>query len=551
MDNVRFILFVFLIFFGVMLWQQWQVDYGPKPQQTAANGGDLVAPSEEGKTAGGDVPASVGNVSELSAMQGGASSAHQIIRIVTDVVKMEVDTRGGDIVSMELLNYPSSKDHPEQPFHLLVNNKDSYFVAQSGFLGDDRLAPNHHSVWQSAATDYQLAEGEKTLRIPLTWNNPDGVTVTKTFVLNRGEYRINLEQTVKNHSGIAWKGRQYVQLQRKDPGDKAKDAMVRTYTGGVIYTTEDNYQKIEFKDMDDNNEKLSKNGWAAMIQHYFMAAWIPHADEEHNFYTKALADQHYVIGAYSLPSEVAAGAEKTFTADLFAGPKLQRVLEQTAPGLELTVDYGALTIVAKPIFWLLEQFHKLFNNWGWAIVFVTISLKALFFRLSAASYRSMAGMRKLQPKMQALKEKYGDDKQKLNMAMMELYREEKANPLSGCLPILVQIPVFIALYWVLIETVEMRQAPFIFWLNDLSSKDPYFVLPLLMGISMYFQQKLSPPPSDPMQAKVMQFFPIMFTGFFAFFPSGLVLYWVVNNILSMLQQWVITRQVEGASPAKA
>jgi YidC/Oxa1 family membrane protein insertase len=533
-----------------MLWQQWQADYGPKPpEQTAATGGDLVAPAE-GK-AGDDVPATAGNVAGLSAMKEEGSTAHQIIRVMTDVVKMEVDTRGGDVVSLELLNYPSSKDHPEQPFHLLTSDKAGYFVAQSGFLGDDRLAPNHHSAWQAAATDYRLAEGEKTLRVPLTWTNPEGVTVTKTFILNRGEYRIGLEQAVKNHSAVSWKGRQYVQLQRKDPGDKAKDAMVRTYTGGVIYTTEDNYQKIEFKNMDDNPEKLSKNGWAAMVQHYFMAAWIPHADEENNFYTKALADQHYVIGAYSLPAEVAAGEEKTYTADLFAGPKLQRVLEQTAPGLELTVDYGALTLVAKPIFWLLEQFHKLFDNWGWAIVFVTITLKALFFRLSAASYRSMAGMRKLQPKMQALKEKYGEDKQKLNMAMMELYREEKANPLNGCLPILVQIPVFIALYWVLIETVEMRQAPFIFWLNDLSSKDPYFVLPLLMGISMYFQQKLSPPPSDPMQAKVMQFFPIMFTGFFAFFPSGLVLYWVINNILSMLQQWVITRQVEGAAPAKA
>ncbi len=549
MDNVRFILFVFLVFFGIMLWQQWQVDYGPKPQQTAANGGDLVVPTDV--TTGGDVPASAGNVTELSATKAGASAPHPLIRVMTDVVRLELDTRGGDVVSLELLNYPTSKDHPDQPVHLLAGDRENYFVAQSGFLGDDRSSPNHHTLWQAANTDYQLAEGEKTLRIPLTWVSPDGVRVTKTYILNRGDYRIGLEQKVENHSAASWKGRQYMQLQRKDPGDKNKSATIRTYTGGVIYTAEDNYQKVEFKDMADNKDRLSRQGWAAMIQHYFLAAWIPHADEEHNFYTKALADQYYVIGAYSLPTEVARGEEKTFTADLFAGPKLQRVLEQTAPGLELTVDYGSLTIAAKPIFWLLEQFHKLFDNWGWAIVFVTITLKALFFKLSEASYRSMAGMRKLQPKMQALKEKYGNDKQKLNMAMMELYREEKANPLGGCLPILVQIPVFIALYWVLIETVEMRQAPFIFWLNDLSSQDPYFVLPVVMGISMYFQQKLSPPPSDPMQAKVMQFFPVIFTGFFAFFPSGLVLYWVVNNLLSILQQWVITRQVEGAAPAKA
>lgn len=276
---------------------------------------------------------------------------------------------------------------------------------------------------------------------------------------------------------------------------------------------------------------------------------IPSAGEEHSFYTKALSDDHFVIGTYSPMLDVKPGEEKVFKAQLFAGPKLQRVLEKTAPGLELTVDYGSLTIIAKPIFWLLEQFHKLFNNWGWAIVFVTITLKALFYKLSQASYRSMAKMRKLQPKLQQLKERYADDKQKFNMALMELYRKEKVNPLGGCLPILVQIPVFIALYWVLIESVEMRQAPFILWLNDLSAKDPYFILPLIMGVSMYIQQKLNPPPTDPVQAKVMQFFPLIFTGFFAFFPSGLVLYWVVNNILSILQQWHITRQIERSAHA--
>jgi YidC/Oxa1 family membrane protein insertase len=297
--------------------------------------------------------------------------------------------------------------------------------------------------------------------------------------------------------------------------------------------------------------RKAKDGWIAMIQHYFLAAWIPSAGEEHSFYTKALSDNHFVIGAYSPTLEVGPNAEQTFKARLFAGPKLQRVLEHAAPGLDLTVDYGVLTLVAKPIFWLLEQFHKIFNNWGWAIIFVTVTLKALFFRLSAASYRSMANMRKLQPKLQELKERYGSNKQELNMKMMEMYRKEKVNPLGGCLPILVQIPVFIALYWVLVETVEMRQAPFVLWLNDLSSKDPYFILPLIMGVSMFIQQRLSPPPADPVQAKVMQFFPIMFTGFFAFFPSGLVLYWVVNNLLSILQQWYINKTIGKAVPAKA
>jgi len=551
MDNVRFILFVFLIFFGVILFQQWEVDYGPKPDVAAQEASDPVITGETVAPAT-DVPSSArGSLDDVagSRLALSAAAAHQLVRVVTDVVTLELDTRGGDIRDMQLTQYPVSKDRPDEPVHLM-SEKELFFVAQSGFLGDEKVAPNHHSLWHAAATEYQMAPGENTLRVPLTWTSPEGVTVTKTYVLRRGEYRIGLEQTVTNHAATVWKARQYVQLQRKDPGDKAKDAFIRTYTGGVIYTAEENYKKIEFKEMEDNKERTSKTGWSAMIQHYFLAAWIPSSDVDNTFYTKALSEQHFVIGSYSSPAEVAANETRTFTAELFAGPKLQRVLEQTAPGLELTVDYGSLTIVAKPIFWLLEQFHKMFDNWGWAIIFVTISLKAMFFKLSEASYRSMAGMRKLQPKMQELKERYGSDKQKLNSAMMELYRQEKANPLGGCLPILVQIPVFIALYWVLIETVEMRQAPFIFWLNDLSSKDPFFVLPLIMGVSMFFQQKLSPPPADPMQAKVMQFFPVMFTGFFAFFPSGLVLYWVVNNILSILQQWVITRQVEGAA-AKA
>jgi YidC/Oxa1 family membrane protein insertase len=547
MDNVRFILFVFLVFFSFMLWQQWQVDYGPKPEAVAqGDAGQAPAPTPRK-----DVPESAGNIDEVVQQNGSAAPAaqHQRIKVFTDVVRMEIDTQGGDIRVLDLLNYPASKDHPEQPVKLL-DDQDLFFIAQSGFLGNEGSAPTHHTEWRAEAAEYKLAPGQDTLRVPLSWIGANGVKIVKTYVLKRGEYKIGLEQRVSNQSQADWAGRQYVQLQRKDPGDKAKDAFIRTYTGGVLYTSEDNYQKIEFKEMAETNlNRKSKDGWIAMIQHYFLAAWIPETSGEHSFYTKALSDSHFVIGAYSPSYEVKPGEEKVFKADLFAGPKLQRVLEHTAPGLDLTVDYGSLTLVAKPIFWILEQFHKLFDNWGWAIIFVTITLKALFFKLSEASYRSMANMRKLQPKMQQLKERYGSDKQKLNVAMMELYRKEKVNPLGGCLPILVQIPVFIALYWVLIETVEMRQAPFIFWLNDLSSKDPYFILPLVMGVSMYIQQKLNPPPADPMQAKIMQFFPVMFTGFFAFFPSGLVLYWVVNNVLSILQQWYITRQVD--KPAAA
>lgn len=546
MDNARFVLIVFFFFLSIMLYQQWQADYGPKPAASSSQAG--VSPA-----ANPDVPVSADSAGspESTSAQTENLISRQRIQVKTDVVRMEIDTEGGDIRLLELLDYPVAKDAPNSPVQLFTD-KDLVFVAQNGFIGDDATAPNHHSQWQAQATSFVLAEGQNELRVPLTWTSPQGVTVTKTYILNRGSYDVHLEQQVANNSPNLWTARQYVQLQRKDPGDKNKDQMVRTYTGGVLYTPEDKYKKITFKDMaGENLDAKAKDGWIAMIQHYFVAAWIPPSGEENGFYTKALSDDHFVIGAYTPVLEVPAGGSKAFQAQLFAGPKLQRVLETTAPGLDLTVDYGALTIIAKPIFWLLEQFHKIFNNWGWAIIFVTLTLKALFFRLSAASYRSMANMRKMQPKLAELKERFGGDKQKLNHAMMEMYRKEKVNPLGGCLPILVQIPVFISLYWVLIETVEMRQAPFIGWLTDLSSKDPYFILPLLMGVSMFIQQRLSPPPADPLQAKIMQFFPVMFTGFFAFFPSGLVLYWVVNNVLSILQQWYINKTIGAAVPAKA
>jgi YidC/Oxa1 family membrane protein insertase len=551
MDNVRFALLALFVFLSLQLYFQWQADYGPKPPPAATT---EAVPPGAAPEAKGDVPHSTRGIDDLAQRPEASAAAvpHQRISVTTDVVHLEIDSEGGDIRVLDLLNYPLSKDQPDQPVRLF-SEEGLQFWAQSGFLGADGAAPTHHTAWQAAATDYTLAQGQDTLRIPLTWTNGEGITVTKTYVLKRGSYEIGLEHQVRNQSGAVWKGRQYVQLQRKDPGGKDQDAFIKTYTGGVLYTPEKKYEKISFSDMaDENLDRKSADGWIAMIQHYFLASWIPVAGQEHNYYTKALDDRHFVIGAYAPALEVGPGQDQVFTARLFAGPKLQRVLETTAPGLDLTVDYGNLTIVAKPIFWLLEQFHKIFNNWGWAIIFVTITLKALFFKLSEASYRSMANMRKLQPKMQELKERYGSDKQQFNMKMMELYRKEKVNPLGGCLPILVQIPVFISLYWVLIETVEMRQAPFLLWLTDLSSKDPYFVLPIVMGISMYFQQKLSPPPSDPMQAKVMQYFPLVFTGFFAFFPSGLVLYWVVNNLLSIAQQWYITRQIEkGAEKAPA
>jgi YidC/Oxa1 family membrane protein insertase len=546
MDNLRFVLFVLFLFLSFQIYEQWQRDYGPKPPEAVAvnpDGTPAAVPSTDA--------AATPSAKPSAEVNGGKR-----ITVVTDTVRAEIDTLGGDLKILDLTHYPVDKDKPDQPVRLLNDGAAELFISQSGLLGKEDSSPNHYSEWTVASTQFALADGQDELRVPLTWTNSAGVKVTKTYVFHRGSYVVDLEHQVSNQSAAAWRGQQYTQLQRKEPVKKATSVFStssadRAYIGGVIYTPEDKYQKVKFDEMEEKNlSRKAKDGWVAMIQHYFFAAWLPQSGEEESFYTKSLGDRVFVIGAMTPPADVQPGGQAVFKARLFAGPKLQRVLETTAPGLELTVDYGNLTFIAKPVFWLMEQFNRLFNNWGVAIILGTVVIKLLFYKLSESSYRSMANMRKLQPKLKELKERYGDDKQQFNVAMMDLYRKEKVNPLGGCLPILVQIPVFISLYWVLIESVEMRQASFALWLNDLSSMDPYFVLPAIMGVSMFIQQKLNPAPADPMQAKIMQWFPLMFTFMFAFFPSGLVLYWVVNNILSIVQQWVITRQVEGKGKAK-
>lgn len=550
MANIRFVLFVILAFLSFSLWQQWQIDYGPQPPsaQTAVTSDPSVPPASPG-SASAELPSAVapnGTAQTQEPPSASANPSGDRVTVTTDVFLAEIDTAGGDLRILDLRQYPANKDQPEVV--RLLTDQGDIFIAQSGFLNEGNSAPNHRSSWRADSRSYDLGDQE-SLRVPLTWTGANGVRITKAYVFRKNSYEIGLEHTIDNGSGSEWRGNQYVQLQRTDTSAKDKSQFVRSYTGGVLYTPAEKYEKISFSDMADKSlSRSSKGAWVAMIQHYFLAAWIPPAELESHFYTKDLGNKRYLIGA-SLPEiSVAPGQQQSIGAALYAGPKLQRVLEATAPGLELTVDFGALTVVAKPIFWLLEWFHKIFNNWGFAIIFVTLVIKALFFKLSEASYRSMANMRKLQPRLQELKERFGDDRQRFNQAMMELYRKERINPLGGCLPILVQIPVFIALYWVLAESVELRQAPFLFWLNDLSARDPYYILPALMMISMVFQQKLNPPPADPVQAKVMQFFPYIFGVFFAFFPSGLVLYWVVNNVLSILQQWYITKQIE--KPAK-
>ncbi len=550
MDNLRFILLVSL---GLILYQlsmYWEIEYGPKQEpvvreQSVSKPEESMADLPETDTTDAVVPKRDQDVVKEAPIDSSAPDIeNKRLVVTTDVLRLEIDSTG-TIVLLDLLDYPVKIEEPDMPLKLFEQTKDNWFIAQSGLMAPKGTASNHQSIHRFEQDSYELKPGEDILRVPLYWTSGKGVEIIKTFVFSRGNYLIELEQTVKNHSADEWFGSQYQQLQRNQGSSADESTFIRTYTGGVIYSDEEKYEKISFDDMRDAN--LNRDvigGWIAMIQHYFLAAWIPPANEKNRFYTISLPNDRFVIGSYSPQVKLASWDSYVFKSKLFVGPKIQSVMEQTVKGLELTVDYGVLTIIGKPIFWLLEKFHRLVGNWGFAIMMITLVIKTIFFPLSAASYRSMAKMRRLQPKLQAIKERYEDDKPRFNQEMMALYRAEKVNPLGGCFPILVQIPVFISLYWVLMETVELRQAPFLFWINDLSVMDPYYILPLLMGVSMWIQQRLNPTPVDPVQEKVIKLFPYIFTVFFLWFPSGLVLYWVVNNTLSILQQWYITRKIE-------
>jgi len=554
MENQRLILFFALALVLFLLWDAWEDDYGPAKQTVATQTENLApvidtpndVPVVQQPLAKQEVSGSVPDAPKVDVL-----STSQRIRVTTDTLELIIDTRGGDIRDAKLLDYPVSIEQLDVPFHLMKDTLPNLFVAQSGLLSNVE-SPDHYAVFTTEKNEYVLGNGQDELRVPLIWQGENGLKVTKTIILARGSHVVDVEQKIENATGEVWKGRQYRQLQRSRPDGSGESAFIYTYTGGVIYSEDDKYEKIDFDDMADAN--LSRDiagGWAAMIQHYFLAAIIPEASETNHFYTKAPGDDRYVLGLVSSSKSIEPGQQEFFTARYYIGPKDQGVLENLAQDLDLTVDYGMLSVIAKPLFWALDWLHSLLGNWGWAIIAVTLVIKLIFYPLSAASYRSMANMRKLAPKMQQMKERYGDDRQRMSQAMMELYKKEKINPLGGCLPMLVQIPVFISLYWVLLESVELRQAPFIFWIQDLSIKDPFYVLPLLMGVSMYIQQKLNPPPPDPIQAKIMQALPIIFTLFFAFFPAGLVLYWLANSVLSVAQQWYITVQIEKADKANA
>lgn len=552
MDTQRLVLFIALSFVSLLLWEAWHKDYpSPLPTTIPASSAsetpaatDTSVPTVNSSATPDAPPPALPSTETIATNTPQWLDSAAEITVETDVLRLSINTIGGDIRRAELLQYPVAIQSPEQPFELLSERSSRIFIAQSGLLATQGVAPDHYARYHSDKTSYRLNEGEKQLSVTLTWEQ-SGLQVIKTYTLERGSHRLQLQHQVINNRDSEWQGREYRQIQRSKVGAPSAFG-IYTYTGGVVYSPEEKYEKIDFDDLGAG--KLNRDiqgGWAAMIEHYFLGAWIPNPNEMSHYYSKAVGNERYLIGLYSPAVKVGVGKSQTFSSQLYLGPKLQDDLAQIAPGLELTVDYGVFTIFAQPLFWLLQWIHQVIGNWGWAIVVLTLLIKLVFYKLSETSYRSMAHMRRIHPRLMALKERYGDDRTKLNQAMMELYKKEKINPLGGCLPILVQIPVFIALYWMLLESVELRQAPFIFWIQDLATKDPYYVLPLIMGATMVIQQKLNPAPIDPLQQKVMMMMPIVFTVFFAFFPAGLVLYWSVNNTLSILQQWIITKRIAG------
>ena len=487
------------------------------------------------------------------------------INVKTDALNVTIDLFGGDLINISLPKYLMRSDTPNIPFELLEKSSHRTYIAQSGITGKNAtdLSAKDRPVFKSAKSSYTLADNKDSLSIDLTFQQND-VSIIKRFTFTRGSYLINVEYIIDNHGNTPWEGALYGQIKRDDSKDPSLEnggkAGATPYLGFATTTDDERFKKIKFKEIDENktSENTHKGGWIAMIQHYFLSAWIPDASQDNKYSTIKSKTGFYLARFRSTTQTIKPGEKGTLQASFYAGPKNQYVLEKISEGLDLSVDYGVLWMIAQPLYALLYFFNKgdlhafgtmthIFGgigNWGFSIILLTLFVKACFFTLNAKAYNSMAKMRAIQPKMLEIRERYADDKQQQSKEIMSLYSKEGVNPLGGCLPIFIQMPVFLSLYWVLQESVELRQAPFIGYIHDLSSMDPYFIMPVIMGISMFVQQKLNPPPPDPMQAKVMQFLPFVFTFFFAFFPSGLVLYWIVNNVLSITQQWIITRRIE-------
>lgn len=546
MDVQRVLLIAALGIISYMLVLQWNQDYSQPPatvaQAETVSAYDSTVPVSEipqgDATTGSDVP----GVAPAKA----AAKQSQLISVKTDVLEVLIDPKGGDIIQVALPEYKAALGS-DQPFILLEQSANRTYVSQSGLVGlnGPDASGDGRPTYSSSSTSYALEGNE--LNVDLSFTTAKGVVITKRYEFLRGSYDIGLDMVVDNTTADPWQAKLFGQIKRDATEDPSAttDMGMQSFLGGVFSTTEDTYQTYSFDDMRDASFKsTSQDGWVAMSQHYFLSAWIPEPGAEYSYSSRSANDK-FIVGFVSPAFTVPAGQNKTVSAHFYAGPKITEKLEEAAPDLQLTIDYGILYWIATPLEWLLKAIYSLVGNWGLAIIGVTIVVKAALFQVNAKAFRSMAKMRKFGPEMARLKELYGDDRQKMSQSMMELYKKEKINPLGGCLPILAQMPIFIALYWVLLESVELRQAPFMLWIHDLSVMDPYFVLPLLMGATMFIQQLLNPTPPDPMQAKIMKMLPIVFTIFFLWFPAGLVLYWLINNVLSIAQQYVINKQIEG------
>lgn len=558
MDNRRLLIWAAFGFMALLTYQAWMKDYGRQP--TVAEAPTAVeAPQPLGldnnlpelADATDSEPAALPSADSVGEQQ--ATSSAPIVHVSTNVFDLEISAQGGSIRRATLLRYPVAKDRPDELIELLSPAATNFGMIRTGLRSRDenRPGPDHLAIFASSRSSYELG-GADELVVPLTWTGADGVIVEKRFYFSRGSYTIRVEQTVRNESNEPWRVDQYAQLLRHSAAVKRSMFNVDSYSfaGPIIYDGEKS-EKLKRDDLLEEGpyQNTTENGWVGAIEHHFLSAVVPEQGAPHIFQIVASGGTT-TASAIGAKQTIEAGGSKTFAQTLFVGPKLQSQLEEIDPSLKLTVDYGWLTIISQPLFWLLSKVFGFVGNWGVTIILVTTMIKAAFYKLTESSGRSMAKMRNLQPRLKALQERYKDDRQQLSTAMMELYKREKVNPAAGCLPILIQMPFFLAFYWVLLESVEMRQAPFALWITDLSSRDPYFILPLIMGAAMFLQQKLNPQVGDPMQVKVMQIMPIIFTGFFAFFPSGLVLYWVTNTVLSIAQQWKINTVVEREAKEK-
>ena len=549
-DIRRTILWVIFAFSLVMLWDQWQVHNGNRPTFFPGASQPAVtasAPASAVPPAASAVPAATPGATAMppgtaAPAPAAEAMARERIEVTTDVLNLVGDTEGGSVIRSEFLKHPSA-EHPDQPFVLFDSSANRVYQAQSGLIGGP--FPTHKTPMKFSG-ERALADGANELVLRFESAEQGGVRLNKIYTLQRGSYLVDVRHEVVNASGQAVNPQLYVQLVRDGNKPPGESSFYSTFTGPAFYTDAKKFQKVEFSDIEKNKAEFvtsSPDGWVAMVQHYFASAWLlPDGKPRENFARKI--DQNlYAAGMITPIGAIAPGATAAVDARLFIGPQEEKVLESIAPGLELVKDYGFFTILSKPLYWLLDKLHGFIGNWGWSIVALVFLLKILFYPLNAKAYASMAKMKAINPKVMDLRERYKDNPQQMQMEMMRVYREEKVNPMGGCLPILIQIPVFIALYWVLLSSVEMRGAPWILWIKDLSIKDPYFILPVVMTLTTLLQTALNPLPPDPMQAKLMWMMPLMFSVMFFFFPAGLVLYWITNNVLTIAQQWVINTRM--------